>query len=263
MNVSGKVSNAKHAKQGIARAITCGMLLLVLPSCGIPNLRPAKPGYLLPANYTARYKEATSLENSALVPIEDFFNDPLLTRLICQGLANNQQLRILYEDVQVARNEVLGRSGAYLPFVGLHGAAGLERFGQFTPLGAAEDQLQYLPGRHFPQPEGIFLATADISWQVDIWRMLRNSRDAAVQRFLGSKEGRNYAVTRLVADIADNYYMLMSLDRRMENLDNIIALQERSLEIAKAKKKFAKGTELAVQRFQAEVSRNQSQKLIT
>ena len=39
-------------------------------------------------------------------------------------------------------------------------------------------------------------------------------------------------------------------------------MQEQSLEIAKARKAFARGNELAVQRFQAEVRKNQSQKLI-
>ena len=69
-------------------------------------------------------------------------------------------------------------------------------------------------------------------------------------------------MTRLVAEIAENYYRLMALDKRLENLDQIIELQERSLEIAKARKEAARGTELAVQRFQAEVRKNQSEKLI-
>ena len=54
----------------------------------------------------------------------------------------------------------------------------------------------------------------------------------------------------------------MALDKRLENLDQIIELQERSLEIAKARKEAARSTELAVLRFQAEVRRNQSEKLI-
>ena len=69
-------------------------------------------------------------------------------------------------------------------------------------------------------------------------------------------------MTRLVAEIAENYYRLMALDKRLENLDQIIELQEQSLEIAKARKEAARGTELGVLRFQAEVQRNQSEKLI-
>ena len=69
-------------------------------------------------------------------------------------------------------------------------------------------------------------------------------------------------MTRLVAEIAENYYRLMALDKRLETLDKTIDLQEQSLKIAKAKMEAGRGTELAVQRFQAEVRKNQSEKLI-
>jgi hypothetical protein len=54
----------------------------------------------------------------------------------------------------------------------------------------------------------------------------------------------------------------MGLDKRLENLDQIIELQTRSLEIAKARKEAARSTELGVLRFQAELERNYSEKLI-
>jgi outer membrane protein TolC len=54
----------------------------------------------------------------------------------------------------------------------------------------------------------------------------------------------------------------MALDKRMENLDRIIALQEQSLEVSRLNKEGVRGTELAVQRFLAEVRKNQSEKLI-
>src|SRR5262249_8817477 len=102
----------------------------------------------------------------------------------------------------------------------------------------------------------------NLFWQLDIWRELRNARDAAAQRYFAASERRNYFVTRLVAEIAENYYGLMALDKRLETLDNIIELQEQSLKLGKARKEAARGTELAVQRFQAEVRKTQSEKLI-
>lgn len=260
MSLSVRFWKNKHAQKVIARAIACSMLLLALPSCGIPHLRDAMPGPALPGSFNG----LTSAENSALVPIEDFFTDPLLTNLICQALSGgNFELRILYEDVRIARNEILARSGAYLPFVGLGADAGLERSSDFTPLGAAEKQLQYLPGKNFPYMPGNFLVAADISWQIDIWRQLRNARDAAKLRFLATNEGRNYVITRLVAEIADNYYMLLALDKRLENLNQIIALQQKSLDVIDALMKAGRTTKLAVLRFQAEIRMNQSQLQIT
>jgi NodT family efflux transporter outer membrane factor (OMF) lipoprotein len=231
---------------------------ILLSSCGIPGNRQADPGRDLPETFNG----ATSTENSSQIGIEEFFGDPLLTGLIDEGLAGNLGLKILAEDIQIANNEILKRSGAYLPYVTAGGGASLNRYSPWTIAGADNDQGLLPNGDHFPRPYPDFMASADLSWQIDIWRQLRNARDAAGLRFLGTTEGRNYVITRLVAEIAENYYHLMALDKRIENLNRTIALQERSLEMAKAKKAAARDTELPVQRFQAEVRKNQSEKLI-
>lgn len=271
MNLSLRFPNATPKKHGIARAIGWSMLL-VLPSCQIPCLRHAEPGPDLPAGFQAAtssgpdqpagVNKASGSENSSQLGIQEFFNDPILTHLIDQALAGNQELKILNEEVQIARNEILARRGAYLPFVTIGAGAGLNKPSKFTPEGAVEEQLEYLPGKHFPDPLPNFVGGLNFFWQLDIWRELRNARDAAAQRYLGATERRNYFVTHLVAEIAENYYRLMALDKRLETLDKTIALQEQSLEISKAKKEAGRGTELAVQRFQAEVRKNQSEKLI-
>ena len=138
----------------------------------------------------------------------------------------------------------------------------LKKSSRFTREGAVEDQLTAAPGKGFPEPLPNFLVAADVSWEVDIWRRLRNARDAASLRYLGTQAGRNYVVTRLVADVAENYYELLALDNRLQILDKTIQIQQESLNTAKAFKEAARGTELAVQRFQAEVQKNQSEKLI-
>jgi NodT family efflux transporter outer membrane factor (OMF) lipoprotein len=235
-------------------------MLLFLESCGIPKHRGAEPGNQLPVTF--KNETEVVMESSAQLSIDDFFNDLHLTSLIYQGLSGNQELKVLGEEIQIANNEVLRRRGAYMPMAELGAGAGLEKNSFYTPLGAAEDQLLTPRGGNFPTPLPNFMIAANISWQVDIWRQLRNSRDASALRFLATNEGRNYVVTRLVAEIAENYYTLMGLDKRLENLDRTIALQERSLEIAKKNKEFARGTDLPVQRFQAEVRKNQSEKLI-
>ena len=43
---------------------------------------------------------ATSSENSSRLGIEEFFDDPMLTRLIHQGLVGNRELTILAQDVK-------------------------------------------------------------------------------------------------------------------------------------------------------------------
>ena len=258
MNLLVRFSNTKHMNHVIARAIACGIILLVLPSCGIPPLRHPEPGPVPPADFNG----ATSSENSSQLGIEEFYDDSMLTSLIEQALFDNRELKSLNEEVQIAGNEILARSGAYLPFISLAAGAGLDRVTRFTLDGAGILADPYLPGKYFANPHGNFGGGINLSWQLDIYRQLRNARDAAAQRYVAASERRNYFVTTLVAEIAENFYRLMALDKRLENLNQIIELQQRSLEIAQARKEAARSTELGVLRFQAEVQRNQSEKLI-
>jgi outer membrane protein, multidrug efflux system len=258
MNLTLRFSKAKHGKLVIARAIACSIMLLTLPSCGIPPLRRAQPAPSAPPTFDG----TTSPVNSAPLGIEEFYRDPLLTGLIKQALANNRELKILEEDVQIASNEVLSRSGAYLPFVSVGAGTGLDRYSRFTLPGAGVRDDPFQPGKFLPNPLGNFMGGINLTWQIDIYRQLRNARDAAGERFVAASDRRNYFVTKLVAEVAEEYYRLMALDKRIENLNQIIRLQERSLEIALDRKEFARGDELAVLRFRAEVRRNQSEKLL-
>lgn len=233
-------------------------LAILLSSCGIPKLQYPESGRDLPESFNGMNSE----ENSSQVAIEEFFTDPVLAGLIGEGLAGNLQLKMLAQDIWIANNEILARRGAYLPFLTIGGDAGLAKPSFFTPAGAVEEELTAINGTPFPTPLPAFLAATNLTWQIDIWRQLRTARDAAGLRYLGTTDGWNYVVTRLVADIADNYYGLIADDKRIENLNRIIALQEQSLQIAIAQKEAARGTELGVQRFMAEVRKNQSQKLI-
>lgn len=149
-----------------------------------------------------------------------------------------------------------------MPFVTVKGGAGLERSSLFTPIGTAERELSFEPGKRFPDPLPSFLMATNVTWEMDIWRKLRNARDAATLRYLATAEGRNYVMTRLVAEVAEHYFELMALDNRLTTLEQTIELQKESLRIAKAKKEAGRDTELAVQRFQAEVNKNLSETLI-
>lgn len=241
----------------VANLVICGCLM-ILSGCGIPKLCCVDSNAYLPPDFQGK----TDAENVAEVGVYDFFNDQHLNQLIAEGLASNQELKIRNWEVQVARNEILARRGAYLPFVTVGAEGGFDRTSRYTPLGAAEDQLTYPGGGEFPDPLGRVGLTANLFWRIDIWRELRNARDSAMQRYAEAVEVRDYYVTRLVAEIADNYYELTALDKRLVYLNQTIEIQKQSLEVAKAQKDAARGTELGVQRFLAEVRKNESQRYI-
>ena len=244
-----------HKKDVIAK-VACGILLAV-SGCNIPCLRHPEPRPDLPGDFNG----AVSPYNSAQTGLDEFFNDAVLSQLIAEGLVSNLELKIRNQEVEIASNAILASRGAYLPFIIGGGRAGFDRTSRFTPLGAAEDQLTH-PGGRFPDPLPNVGLSANLFWRIDIWRELRNARDAAMERYCKAVEARDYFITQLVAETAQNYYELAALDKRLVFLNQNIEIQLRSLEVAKAQKEAARGTELAVQRFLAEVRKNESQRLI-
>lgn len=65
-------------------------------------------------------------------------------------------------------------------------------------------------------------------------------------------------ITNLVAEVANSYYELLALDNQLEMVKQNIQLQQNALEIVKIQKEAARATELAVQKFQAEVLASKS-----
>lgn len=234
------------------------VMLLGLPGCRLPCLSSPEAGPTLPGDFGGK----VTAENSAHAGVYDFFDDPVLTDLLTNGLSQNQELKIRNQELQIAANQIMARRGAYFPFVTVGAGGGVGRNSRFTPLGAAEDQLTYPGGGNFPSPLTNAGLSANMFWNVDIWRQLRNSRDAAQIRYCEAVESRNYLVTKLVAETAEKYYELAALDKKLEFLNQTIAIQQQSLDVAKNLKENARGTELSVQRFLAEVRKNESQRLI-
>ena len=91
--------------------------------------------------------------------IEEFFNDPMLTRLIQQALVGNRELKILDEEVQIARNEILSRQGAYLPFVTVGAGGGLDKYSRYTLEGASHTRRPLSPRQEPSQ------SAAQFPWQ--------------------------------------------------------------------------------------------------
>ena len=186
---------------------------------------------------------------------DTFFADPDLRELIAEALENNQQLDIQLQDIILTQNNVAALRGEYIPRLDATGGAGLAKDGEYTPEGVSHAAH----GLKEPIPDFRFGFVA--SWETDIWSRLRNARKAALLHYEATIQERNFLITEIVAEIANSYYDLVALDVQIEILDRNIALQRDALEIVKLKKAAAHDTELGVQRFRAEVLKNEGRRL--
>ena len=247
-----KILNMKFEK--IASRLVVLIIGLSLWACIIPSVQTRKENRALPEAFS----RASDTANISKVNWRQYFTDTNLTALIDTALMNNQELNILLQEIAISKNEVKARKGEYLPFIGVGGGAGLDKVGRYTRNGVIEKNHEIADGKEFPEPLGDFNFGAYASWELDVWKKLRNSRKSAMMRYLASIDGRNFMVTNLVSEIADSYFELLALDNQLEILKYNVEIQQKALSIVKMQKIAARVTELAVRKFEAEVLLNQS-----
>ncbi len=204
------------------------------------------------------YSDSKDTVNSGQIKWKDFFADKNLVSLIDTALKNNIDLLMTLQDIEIAKNDMRLRKGLLFPTVEGNIGAGQEKVGHYTSQGAGDASAEITPGQIVPENLNDFAIGLHASWEVDIWKKLRNAKKAAFTRYLASIEGKNFVITNLISEIANRYYELLSLDNQLDVIKETIELQKNALEIVKVQKEAAIVTELAVKKFEAEVLNSQS-----
>ncbi len=230
------------------------VLITFLTACGIPKLTQKVENKTVPEAFI----NGTDTNSVANQNWKDFFSDQYLTDLIDSALANNQELNIIMQEIYMSNNEISAKKGELLPYVNIGAEAGFDKSAKYTTDGAVEENVNIIEGQENPRPIQDYGIAFTASWEIDIWRKLRNSRDAAVARYLASIEGQNFMKTKLVEEVASAYYELLSLDKQLEIIKDYIELQTNALKTVRLQKQAGEATELAVQKFEAEVLNTKS-----
>ncbi|MBS1782599.1 MAG: TolC family protein [Bacteroidetes bacterium] len=237
------------------RFIPIAALALLTSACGIPHSLSKTENRSTPKQYNV---SETGVHSDAEIIQQKFFPDPYLRDLIDTALANNKELGIVLQEIEIARNEVRIRKGEYLPSVGLRAGAGLDKESRYTNIGAMEANTEIVPGKEMPDPLGDLALGLVAHWEVDIWHKLRNAKKAAMFRYMATVEGKNFVITNLVAEVANSYYELLALDNQLEIIQQNIEIQSSALQVVKLQMDAARVTQLAVSRFEAEVAKTKS-----
>ena len=103
-----------------SKSYVIGVLAVVaLYSC-VPTREIRDESTSVPEQYQ---NQSTDTTNTGLVQWKDFFKDPNLVALIDTALVNNQELNIMLQQVDIAKNGIQAKKGEYLPFVNIQAGA--------------------------------------------------------------------------------------------------------------------------------------------
>jgi len=248
-----------------------GCLLAMIQACSVPKAIIKEPNTKLPASYSSIQEDNVVQDktNSADINWKAYFDDPDLLRLIEIGIANNKEVNITLQRVKAAENEIEERKGEYLPFVGVGVGADVDKVSHYTMDGAAEESLHIVThedeetGEEVGEPIPKYLQNYQFgifaTWEIDVWKKLRNSAQVAALEYMASKEGRNFLITNLVAEIAHSYYELVALDNKLVNLEENIQIQIEGIGVVRQLVQYGRANFLAVKRYEGEVSKNRAE----
>lgn len=242
--------------------VAVGILALSVSSCKVPQATQKKENKVMPTAF-ADSLASQDTTNSGNVKWREFFTDSNLISLIDTALKNNQELNITLQELEIAKNDIMLRKGALKPIVGIGASGGVEKVGRYTSQGAGDASTEITPGHEMPDPLGDLNVSVFAHWEVDIWKKLKDSEQAAVNRYLATVEGKNFVLSSLIAEVANSYYELLALDNQLAIIRQNIQLQEKALEVVKIQKEATRVTELAVKKFEAEVAKTKGMEFST
>ncbi len=208
------------------RQLICALFLLPLAACTLTPEASA-PDRALPTHFRQGPEDAKAVDPYAWWRQ---FGDPVLTQHIESALANNLDLAKAAAKLSEFEALYAFAAGSSGPQLQLQSSAQRGR-----SLGITSNNYQ--------------LAT-NVTWEIDFWGKLSNTRAAARAELLSQSASRNAVRLLVISNTANAYIELRELDQRLAISQRTLAGRQRSLQLAQAR--FKAGVVSRIDQRQAE-----------
>jgi outer membrane protein, multidrug efflux system len=162
---------------------------------------------------------------------QDMFRDTELRKLINQGLANNADLKVALLKIEQAEASLYSARLAYSPQLAVAPS------GSLAKLNGSSSHVYSIP--------------LSASWQVPLFGGVLNAKRRAKASLAQAMAYKQAVQTQLVATIANGYYALLALDKKLEVTEQTIVSWGQSLEALRAMKGIGRTNEAAIAQSEA------------
>jgi NodT family efflux transporter outer membrane factor (OMF) lipoprotein len=218
---------------------TQGWLALAVAGCTVgPDYQPPEPG--APAAWTEAASPGAAPAGSPadLARWWRGFGDARLDALVDQAIAGNLDLAMADQRIAEARAQRVAAAAGFYP--SLTAGARAERVGLKLPP---------LSGRY-----DVLAATAETSWEIDVFGRIRRSVEAADASVEASVEDRRAVLVSLLAELGQDYAGLRSAQARLDIARRNIAAETEALDLTREKFRGGLGSELDVAQAEAQLA---------
>ncbi len=218
------------------------LLLILLISLMIGSCKVTKPYQEPEVSTTGLFRDVNTSDTNTVANMHwnEVFTDPLLQRLISEGIEHNLNLQVAYTNIQQAQAYYAQSVAAYYPTLSANAQLTAAKISQVQGLGTSATGTQYQLG-------------ASSSWEVNIWGRLGSAKRARLASLLQTTSAARAVQTSLVSGIAGYYFTLLSLDKQLAITQQTVYNWDTTVQTMRALKEAAVVTGAAV--VQSEASR--------
>jgi len=178
------------------------------------------------------------------------YGDASLDKLEEEALAHNADIQVAAARVQEARAQ-LGITGAdQYPSVSANATGSRTK----NTLNGALPYPSYLP-----RIQNQTLATLNASYELDLWGQFRRASEASRADLLSAESARETVRLTLTAQVAQQYFALISLDAQEVALRRLLASRQERVELNKKQLQVGVLSQYDLHQAEADVSAAQSQ----
>lgn len=188
------------------------------------------------------------------LPWRTFFKDPQLVALIDQALKRNNDIGIAVKNVEQLDLAVKQARLGLLPTVNLAAGANRSWLSKNSLNGSLSEQFL---GTSYMDD---YSAAVQVSWEADIWGKVKMQKEGAMANYFAQRENLTALKTRIISQVAQSYYNLISLDEQLKIARQNIALSDSTLDMMNLQYKSGQINSLAV--AQAEAQKKTAQLIV-
>lgn len=187
-------------------------------------------------------KAAASIPSAPELKWQEFFTDSKLQQVIGTALNNNRDLRLAALNVERAR--------------ALYGIQRAELFPSVNAIGSESKQRGSLDLIRPGEPrttEQYSVNLGIISWEIDFFGRIRSLKDAALQEYLATEQGRLSAQISLISAVANTYLSLAADLEILKLAKSTLDTQQAAYDLIKRRYDVGLASELDLRRAQTQV----------
>jgi multidrug efflux system outer membrane protein len=245
------MSEVDPKRLGFGMAISI-VSALALASCVVgPDYKRPSPGPL-PENWKAGSPWKVGQPKDAEIKLNfwEVFRDPVLTALELEATTNNPNVAAAFQSVEQARAIARISRADLFPVL------------TFDPNG---NRTRYSPSRSV-QPQSLvlgytgnqFTLPLDMSYEVDLWGRVRRSFRAAREQAQATAATYQNVLLTLQAEVAQNYFMIRSIDLDRTVVGKTIELRKKNLSLVESLHHGGADSQLDVDQAETELASAQA-----